>query len=155
MGDAVGYVLGGGGWGGHAVECGGGGGCGVGDDGPDSRVVVGAAGGEVADVGGEEHAGDVGCVGGEGAHRDEGGDVAVLDQFPDVDIALRIARGQWLLRCCEQIWERVRVGQGRQGWQLAYRVAACAQQCSITGNSDARDGDIFLGDELVRAFVLS
>jgi len=90
VGDAVGYVLGGGGRGGHAVEGGGGGGCGVRDDGPDSRVVVGAAGREVADVGGEEHARDVGCVGGEGADGDEGGDIAVLDQFPDVDVALRI-----------------------------------------------------------------
>lgn len=90
MGDTVGDVLGGGGRGGHAVEGGGGGGCGVGDDGPYARVVVGAAGGEVADVGREEHAGDVGCVGGEGADGDEGGDVPVLDQFPDVDVALRI-----------------------------------------------------------------
>lgn len=44
----------------------------------------------MANVGGEEHAGDVGCVGWEGADRYEGGDVPVLDQFPDVDVALRI-----------------------------------------------------------------
>jgi len=108
VGDAVGYVLGGGGWGRHAVEGGGGGGCRVGDDGPDSRVVVGAAGGEVADVRGEEHAGDVGCVGGEGADGDEGGDVAVLDQFPNVDVALRLHA----VSGCSGIVKRVGRGQG-------------------------------------------
>ena len=50
--------------------------------------MVCAAGCEVAHVGGEEHAGDVGCVGREGADGDQGGDVAVLLQLPDVDVAL-------------------------------------------------------------------
>jgi len=90
VGGTVRYVLGGGGRGWHAVEGGGRRGGGVGDDAPYPRVVVGAAGGEVADVGGEEYARDVGGVGGEGADGDEGGDVAVLDQFPDVDVALRM-----------------------------------------------------------------
>lgn len=42
----------------------------------------------MADIGGEEHAGYVGSVGGEGADGDEGGDVAVLLELPDVDVAL-------------------------------------------------------------------
>lgn len=57
-------------------------------DGPDAGGVVGAAGGQVADVGREQDAGDVGGVGGELADGDERGDVAVLDQAPDVDVAL-------------------------------------------------------------------
>lgn len=57
-------------------------------DGPDAGIVVGAAGGEVADVGREEHAGYVGGVGLEGGHSDEGGDVAVLQHAPDIDVAL-------------------------------------------------------------------
>ena len=76
--DGVGHVLGRGGWGADAAE-GGGGGSQVGDDGPDPRVVVRAAGREVAHVGGEQHARDVGGVRGERADGDEGGDVAVLD----------------------------------------------------------------------------
>ena len=61
---------------------------GVGVDGPDAGVVVGATGAEVADVGGEEDAGDVGVVGFEGGYGNERGDVAVLEHPPDVDIAL-------------------------------------------------------------------
>jgi len=57
-------------------------------DGPDAGVVIGAAGGKVADVGGEEHAGYVGCVGLEGGYGDEGGDVAVLEHAPHVDVTL-------------------------------------------------------------------
>ena len=57
-------------------------------DGPNAGVVVGAAGAEVADIGGEEHARDVGGVGLEGSDGDEGGDVAVLEHAPDVDVAL-------------------------------------------------------------------
>jgi len=73
--------------------------------------VVGAAGGEVADVGGEEHARDVGRMGGEGADGHEGGDVAVLDQFPDVDVALRIC----MVSGCSVVVTRVGRGQGSQG----------------------------------------
>ena len=50
--------------------------------------MVCAAGCEVTHVWGEEHAGYVGCVGREGADGDQGGDVAVLLQLPDVDVAL-------------------------------------------------------------------
>jgi hypothetical protein len=48
-------------------------------DGPDARGVVGAAGGEVPDVGREEDAGYVGAVGLEFADGDEGGYVGALD----------------------------------------------------------------------------
>ena len=57
-------------------------------DGPDAGIVVGAAGAEVADVGGEEDAGDVVGVGLKGGDGDKGGDVAVLEHAPDVDVAL-------------------------------------------------------------------
>ena len=60
----------------------------AGVNGPDSSVVVGGAGGQVADVRADQHAGDVGVVGLEGGDGDEGGDVAVLDHSPDVDVAL-------------------------------------------------------------------
>lgn len=42
----------------------------------------------MADVGGEEDAGDVSVVGEEARNRDERGDVAVLNHAPDVDVAL-------------------------------------------------------------------
>lgn len=42
-------------------------------DGPDAGRVVGGASGEMAHVGGEQHAGDVGVVGDEFAHGDERG----------------------------------------------------------------------------------
>lgn len=67
---------------------------GGGVDGPDSSVVVGGAGGEVADVGADENAGDVGVVGLEGGDGDQGGDVAVLDHAPDVDVALEREGGK-------------------------------------------------------------
>ena len=40
------------------------------------------------DVGAEEHAGDVVVVGLEGGDGDEGGDVAVLNHTPNVNVAL-------------------------------------------------------------------
>ena len=43
----------------------------------------------MADVGGEEDAGDEACVGGEGADGDKGGQFSVLDQLPDVNMTLR------------------------------------------------------------------
>ena len=42
----------------------------------------------MAHVWGEEHAGYVGCVGWEGADGDQGGDIAVLLQLPDVHVTL-------------------------------------------------------------------
>lgn len=57
-------------------------------DAPDARGVVRGAGGEVPDVGREENAGDVGVVGEEFAHGDDGGQIAAHDHFPDVDVAL-------------------------------------------------------------------
>lgn len=57
-------------------------------EGPDSGCVVGAAGCEVADVGREEDARDVGAVGGEFADGDNGGGVVALDHAPDVDVTL-------------------------------------------------------------------
>lgn len=50
--------------------------------------MVGGAGGQVADVRGEEDPRDVGVVGEEFAHGDDGGEVAALHHFPDVDVAL-------------------------------------------------------------------
>lgn len=35
-----------------------------------------------------QHAGDIGIVCLEGGYRDEGGDIAILDHPPDVDVAL-------------------------------------------------------------------
>jgi hypothetical protein len=55
---------------------------------PDAGRVVGGAGREVADVGGEEDAGNVCSVGGELAYGDDGGCVVALDHAPDVDVAL-------------------------------------------------------------------
>lgn len=55
---------------------------------PDPSRVVGAAGCEVTHVGGEEHARYVGGVRGEGADGDKGGDVALLEELPDVDVSL-------------------------------------------------------------------
>ncbi len=72
---------------------------GAGIDRPDAGVVVGTAGAEVADVGGEEHAGYVGGVGLEGGYGDEGCDIAVLEHTPDVDVAL-VGMVSWL--CAEQ-----------------------------------------------------
>ena len=59
-------------------------------DGPDSRVMVGGTRREVTDVWGKEHAGHIGGVGLKGCYGDEGGDVAVLEHAPDIDIALRV-----------------------------------------------------------------
>ncbi len=42
----------------------------------------------MADVGGEEDAGDVPVVGEEAGDWDERGDVAVLNHAPDVDVSL-------------------------------------------------------------------
>lgn len=50
--------------------------------------MVGGAGREVPDVGGEEDACYVGHVRLEGGYGDEGGNVVVLDHAPDVDVAL-------------------------------------------------------------------
>jgi hypothetical protein len=57
-------------------------------DGPDARCVVGAAGREVAHVGGKEDAGDVGVMCDEFADGDDRGYFGALDHFPDVDVAL-------------------------------------------------------------------
>lgn len=77
-------------------HCGGG----IGDDAPDSGVVVCAAGREVAHVRREENAGDVGLVGGEFADGDQGGDVTVLLELPDENGALRFWLAVSLLRNC-------------------------------------------------------
>ena len=57
---------------------------------PDLGGAVGAAGCEVLDVGGEEDAGYVGVVGFEVGYGDEGCFFAVLEEVPDVDIALQV-----------------------------------------------------------------
>jgi hypothetical protein len=55
---------------------------------PDLGGVVGGAGGEVLDVGREEDASYVVFVGGEVGYWDEGCLFAVLEEMPDVDVAL-------------------------------------------------------------------
>lgn len=57
---------------------------------PDLGGAVGAAGGEVLDVGGEQDAGYVGVVGFEVGDGDELGFFAVLEEVPDVDVALGV-----------------------------------------------------------------
>lgn len=57
-------------------------------DGPDAGGVIGGAGREVAHVGREKDARDVGVVGKELADGNYTGQVAAHDHFPDVDIAL-------------------------------------------------------------------
>lgn len=57
-------------------------------DGPDAAGVVGGAGCEVAHIGGQQDAGDVGVVGEKLAHGYYRCKVAAHDHFPDVDVAL-------------------------------------------------------------------
>jgi hypothetical protein len=57
---------------------------------PDLGGVVGAAGGELLDVWGEEDAGDVLAVGVELGDGDELGALVVLDEVPDEDVAGRV-----------------------------------------------------------------
>lgn len=52
---------------------------------------VGAAGGQVLDVGGEEDAGDGAVVGFEVGEGDELGFLAELEEVPDVDVALGVS----------------------------------------------------------------
>lgn len=65
---------------------------------PDLGRVVGAARGELLDVGREKDAGDVLLVGGEVGDGEELGAVEVLNQGPDEDIALQelvLPKGTW------------------------------------------------------------
>ena len=57
-------------------------------DGPDPRGVVGGAGCQVANVGGEQHASDVMVVSKEAGDWNERCDITVLDHTPDVNITL-------------------------------------------------------------------
>ena len=63
---------------------------------PDFDSVVGGAGGEMFDVGGEEDASYISCVGGEHGYGDESRDVAALLHLPDVDVSLKDG-----LECCK------------------------------------------------------
>lgn len=85
-------------------------------EGPDAGGVVGAAGCEVADVRGEEDAGNVGAVSGEFADGDDGGCVVALDHAPDVDVALCGILGGFHVGCEEE---------------KAYSVVACADHAAI------------------------
>lgn len=64
-------------------------------NGPYPSVVVCRAGGEMAYVRTDQYAGDVGVMCLEGGDGDEGGDIAVLDHAPDVDVALEPDRFSW------------------------------------------------------------
>lgn len=55
---------------------------------PDAGSVVGRTGGEVADIGREKDAGNVGLVSYELADGDERRDISALNHAPDVDVAL-------------------------------------------------------------------
>lgn len=114
-------------------------------DGPDAGVVVGGTGREVAHVWGEEHAGDVGGVGLKGGDGDEGGEVVVLEHAPNVDVALK---GRRLVR-------EGRKRRRKGGGMISYVVVPSAEERAVRGNGDAGDGDVILGDELVRALVLA
>ena len=94
-------------------------------DSPDAGGVVGGAGGEVADVRGEEHAGDVGAVGAELGDGDEAGDVADGDETPDVDGAV----------------DAVADGGAEEG--------------AVGGDGDGGDALVLFRDELVAALVLA
>ena len=61
---------------------------GAGINGPDAGIVVGAAGTEMADIRGEKDPSDVRGMSLEGGHSNEGGDVAVLEHAPDIDVPL-------------------------------------------------------------------
>jgi hypothetical protein len=57
-------------------------------NGPNARGMVGGTSGQVTNVGGEEDAGDVGCVSHELADGEDRGGIATLDHAPNIDIAL-------------------------------------------------------------------
>lgn len=57
-------------------------------DGPDTSIMVGGTSGQMADVRAKEDAGDVGGVCLERSHRNERGDVAVLNDAPDINVTL-------------------------------------------------------------------
>lgn len=61
---------------------------GGGVDGPNAGGVVGGARSQVADVGGEENACDVGGVGEKLANGEDGSGICALNHAPDVDVAL-------------------------------------------------------------------
>jgi len=85
----------------------------------------------VLDIGREEDAGYVVFVGGEMGYWDEGGLFAVLEEVPDVDIALAM------------------LNTSNRSVGSAYRVGACAQSRAITCHRDACNRYIFFGNELV------
>ena len=79
--------------------------------------MVGGARREVADVGREEDACDVGHVCLEGCYGDERGNVAVLNHAPDVDIALGFEFSRYEMR------------RGRTiGVRKVYNVRNCCQR---------------------------
>jgi hypothetical protein len=67
---------------------------GRGVDGPDAGSVVGAAGCEVPDVGREEDSSDVSAVSCEAAHRNQRGEVSILDHTPNEDTSSIVAGTQ-------------------------------------------------------------
>jgi hypothetical protein len=105
---------------------------------PDLGSVVGAAGCEVLNVGGQEHAGYVLGMGFEMCYRHKLGFFAVLEEVPDIDASLGDVSKTPL--------------ENRDG---TYRVCSSAKSRSVTSNSNAWYWDIFLRNELVRAVVLS
>jgi hypothetical protein len=96
----------------------------------------------VTHVWGQEHSGYVGAVGGEAAHGDERGNVAVLDHAPNKDTAL--------------LTPLARISAPhRASLATTYGVVAGAQHCPVAGDSHRRNRHIVLRDELVTALVLA
>ena len=107
---------------------------------PDLGRMVGTAGGQLLDIGGEEDAGDVFLVRREVGQGDELRSVVGLKKLPDEDIALN--EGKML--AVEWGDESVR----------SYIVVRCTEQGAVTRDCDAGYRHVLLGDQLMRACVL-
>lgn len=71
-------------------------------DGPDARRVISGAGGKMAHVRGEEHAGDVCVVGGVFADGDKGGNFVGLNHAPDKNTAHVVSGTQKCAVACNR-----------------------------------------------------
>jgi hypothetical protein len=108
-------------------------------EGPDAGGVVGGTSREVADVGGEEDAGDVGSMGSELAYGDDGGGVVALDHAPDIDVALAV-----LLALLSWV-----------GSVQTHSIVPCAHHAAVRSHRHTGNADIVLGNQLVAALVLT
>jgi hypothetical protein len=117
-----------------------------GPDLPDLGCVVGGAGGELADVWGQKDARYVRGVGGEVCDGEQLGGFIVLDQLPDKNVSL----DRWI-RVSKAPAEQKENRACRSG---TYCVVGCAKKAAITSDGNARDADVLLRDEFVRAAIL-